>query len=75
MVKLGDLQTDEYLLLSVQRALLGEVTPPLRAVSVDLDTRVPEIRIRFIFQREPSLSERDAASCAATVLIASDPAP
>jgi hypothetical protein len=70
-----ELATDDYLRLSAQKALLGEVTPPMRAVSVDLDTAAPIIRVRFIFERPPSPSEQDSARSATGVLIAQYPAP
>ena len=61
---------DTRFLLNVQQALLSQVTPALRSVSgdIDLDRRV--IRLRFIFARQPSDSEQDAASIAAAQIIA-----
>jgi hypothetical protein len=63
-------EDDVRLRLSAQRALLTHVTPALRGVSADVDTERRSVRLRFIFAREPSDSERDAASCAATEVIA-----
>lgn len=63
------------ILLSAQRALLGHVTPQLRAVSVDADPNRQQLAIRFVFDGEPSESVREAASCAATEMIADYPDP
>src|SRR4051794_10242135 len=65
-----DVERDMELRLSVQRALLTHVTPPLRAVSADIDPGRRLIRLRFIFEATPSDSMREAASCAATEVIA-----
>lgn len=59
--------------LSAQRALLGHVTPQLRAVSVELDRECRRLTVRFVFDGEPSESVRDAASCAGTEMIADRP--
>lgn len=64
------LEGDSQLLLSVQRALLSQVTPELRSVSAELDPECRSVRLRFVFARQPSDSERDAASIAATLVIA-----
>jgi hypothetical protein len=61
--------------LSAQRALLGNVTPQLRAVSVDTDPESKRVSVRFVFDGEPSESVRDAASCAAAEMIADYPDP
>jgi hypothetical protein len=60
---------DIYLKLSAQRALLGAVTRQLRSVSVDLDAERSLIRLRFIFDGEPSEWEREIASIASTEII------
>ena len=59
--------------LSAQRALLGHVTPQLRAVSVDVDPERQRLAVRFVFDGEPSESVRDTASCAAAEMIADRP--
>jgi hypothetical protein len=65
---------DETLIrLSAQRALLTHVTPRLWAVSVDVDVAARRVSTRFIFDGEPSESERDTASCTATEIIADYP--
>lgn len=55
-------------LLSVSRALWDLVTPGLRAVTVA--AREPSIRIRFIFEDEPTDDDREDASLAETYVIA-----
>jgi hypothetical protein len=64
-----DLSSETYLCMSAQRALLDHITPPVRSVSVDIDASQKLISIRFVFERQPSDSELDAASCAATEII------
>lgn len=63
-------EDDIQLRLSAQRALLTHVTPDLRSVSADIYPERRAIQLRFIFARRPSDSERDAASIAATEVIA-----
>lgn len=41
------------LLLSLQRALLGEVHPTLRQVSIEADTASQTIRLRFEYDSSP----------------------
>jgi len=67
--------SDIYLRLSAQRALLGHVTPLMRSASVDLDPVQKIVVVRFVFAREPSESEQDAAGCAGTEMIADYPDP
>jgi hypothetical protein len=66
-------EDDVRLQLSLQRALLTHVTPELRAVSAESDRVRRVVSLRFIFARPPSDSERDAASCSATEVIADHP--
>ena len=61
---------DKNLRLSLQRALLSQVVSSLRSVSADIDPSRAVIHLRFVFVRQPSASERDAASGAATEVIA-----
>lgn len=63
-------EDDNRLLLSAQRALRTHVTSELRSVSADIDLERQSVHLRFVFARQPSVSERDAASCAATEVIA-----
>jgi hypothetical protein len=61
--------SDAHLKLSVQRALLGNVTTSLRSVSADLDGDGKQIYLRFIFERVPDPSDRDAVfECGAEVI-------
>jgi hypothetical protein len=68
-----ELDDDIAVRLSAQRALLGHVTPQLRAVSVELDNVCRRLTVRFVFAAEPSESGRDAASCAGAEMIADRP--
>jgi hypothetical protein len=70
-----ELSAVDGLRLTAQTALLTHVTPPLRSVSVDLDAEARVVFVRFIFDRAPSPSQRDAASTAATEIGAAYPAP
>ncbi len=60
-------------LLSIQRALLGEVTPAMRAVTVQFDEG--SVRILFYFDGDFSDVDREAASRVETEVMAdmSDP--
>src|SRR4051812_13740058 len=53
-----DIYTRRYLLWSLQRALLGEVTPELRGVTARIEGR--DVFSRFLFDVEitPEISER-----------------
>jgi hypothetical protein len=62
---------DVLLRLSAQRALLGAIPPPLRAVSAAIDSHV--IRWRAVFEREPTEDEAELLSVAATEVIADFP--
>lgn len=55
-----------YALLSVQSALLGEVTPELRAVVVDLDKEDDLLFLRFYYDGEVSEKQIDLWQCAMT---------
>ncbi|WP_435016231.1 hypothetical protein TA3x_003795 [Tundrisphaera sp. TA3] len=63
-------EDDTRLRIGAQLALLTHVTPELRSVSADIEPGRRLVQVRFIFAREPSHSERDAASCAAGEIIA-----
>lgn len=71
--ELMDLTEKTRLRLSAQRALLGHVTPRLRAVSLDFDVEGHRVWTRFIFDGEPSDWELDAAACAGAQIIADCP--
>lgn len=58
-------------LLSMQRALLCEVAPTLRAASIDWDDAT--IHLYFYYDGEVSDEDRDSAECVATEVIASYP--
>jgi hypothetical protein len=67
--------TPQALLLSLQRALLGEIHPQLRQASIEADEAVRSIRLRFEYDGIPSEAARERCSCAATEVIADFPAP
>ena len=51
------------ILLSVQRALLGMVTPSLRAVSATVDSIKNEVSYFFFYDGQITEEQRDLASC------------
>lgn len=59
-------------LLSIQRALLGRVTPNLRAVTID--TKNNEIILYFYYDKPPSEDEQEMSSLADTDFISDFPA-
>jgi hypothetical protein len=65
-----DVELSIRIRLNAQAALLTHVTPQMRAASVDADAERRLLLVRFVFDGEPSESVRDAASCAATEMIA-----
>lgn len=66
-------EADNRLRVRLQIASLTQVTPELRSVSADADPATRMIHLRFVFAREPSDSERDAASIAGTNVLAAYP--
>lgn len=56
----------DYLLLSTQTALLGHVSPLLRAVTVDFDEDEKLITLRFFYDSEVDDQLFELASCTAT---------
>ena len=56
----------EYVLLAMQRALLNEVTPELRAVAVDFDPQQLIFYTAFYYEGEPSEKMIDLWDCAIT---------
>ena len=63
------------LIMSLQRALLGEVHPQLRMASIQADPFSKVIRLRFEYDGEPSEEAQECASRAATEVIADFPEP
>lgn len=61
------------LLLSLQRALLGEVHAELRQASIEADTVAEIVRLRFEYDGHPSDEARESCSCAAVEVIADFP--
>jgi hypothetical protein len=60
----------EYALLAMQRALLGEVTPELRAVVIDLNKEEQIFYANFYYDEEASEQRIDLWDCAVTEVIA-----
>lgn len=71
---MSDLAQPPMLLLSLQRALLGEVPPSLRQASIEADLGQRIVRLRFEYA-EPNEEAKEGCSCAAAELIADFPAP
>ena len=69
MEKLNEIFSMANALLSVQRALLGAVTPELRAVVVDLDNENHVVYIRFYYHGEVAENLIDLWDCAVTEVI------
>ncbi len=65
--------TPQTLLLSLQRALLGEVHPQLRQASIHADGLGRVVHIRFEYDGHPSDIVRESCSSAATEVIADFP--
>ena len=63
------------LLLSLQRALLGEVVPQLRQASIETNAERHLVRVRFEFDVEPDEALRARYSVVGTEVIADFPAP
>ena len=68
-----------FLLLSLQRALLGGVHPQLRQASIEADTAAqhshPRLRLRFEYDGPPDEEAREAASISAAEVMADLPGP
>lgn len=58
-------------LLSLQRALLGEISPNIRGITCSWDTSI--ITIHCYFQAEISDDDRESMECVATEVIADFP--
>jgi hypothetical protein len=54
--------------LSIQRALLGEVSPQLRAVVFSIEAQ--SVNIRFYFDGEISEEDKESVSCIETEILA-----
>ena len=64
-----------FLLLSLQRALLGAVHPQLRQASIEADTTALHLCLRFEYDGPPDEEAREAASISAAEVMADLPAP
>ena len=72
---MSDIAARQMLLLSLQRALLGEVHPVLRQASIEADRVGQIIRLRLEYDGNPSDAARESCSSAAAEVIADFPAP
>jgi len=73
--RMSDISSTPMLLLSLQRALLGEVHPLLRQASIEADSILRIVRVRFEYDGEPTGIPQESCSIAATEVIADFPAP
>ena len=71
---MSELADRKMLLLSLQRALLGEVPASLRQASIEADPVLQIVRLRFEYA-ELDDEGQEGCSCAATEVIADFPAP
>lgn len=72
---MSDISSYSMLLLSLQRALLGEAHPELRQASIEADQTSQTVRLRFEYDGTPSDTAKESCSCAAAEVIADFPAP
>ncbi|WP_198414585.1 hypothetical protein [Chromobacterium phragmitis] len=72
---MGNTIGNQFLQLSLQRALLREVHPDIRQVSGELDSDKHIVRLRFEYDGQPSPLAKESYSCAATEIIADFPEP
>lgn len=63
------------LVLSLNRALWGEVHPELRQASIEADATAQVVRLRFEYDGEPTEEVRESCSCASAECIADFPEP
>ena len=72
---MNDISDRPSLLLSLQRALLNEVHPELRQVSIEANAISEVVRLRFEYDGVPTESARESCSCVSTEVISDFPAP
>ena len=72
---MSEISSTPMLLLSLQRALLGEIPPSLRQASIEADPALHIVRLRFEYDGEPTGKSQESCSNAATEVIADFPAP
>lgn len=72
---MSDIPDRATLLLSLQRALLGEVHAALRQASIEVDPICLVIRLRFEYDGVPSDDVQDSCSSVAAEVISDFPAP
>jgi hypothetical protein len=72
---MGTLPSRVDLIMSLQRALIGEVRAELRAASIQADPFRKLIKLRFEYDGEPSEEGQECGSRAATEVIADFPEP
>jgi len=59
-----------FLLLSLQRALLGEIHPQLRQASIETDPAAKVVHLRFEYDGPATGEPRNCCSCAAAEVLA-----
>lgn len=72
---MSDISSYSMLLLSLQRALLGEAHPELRQASIEADQTSQTVRLRFEYDGTPSDTVKESCSCVAAEVIADFLAP
>nr|WP_298123131.1 hypothetical protein [uncultured Pseudoxanthomonas sp.] len=72
---MSDISSIPMLLLSLQRALLGEVHPDLRQASIEADPTLRVVRLRFEYDGNPIGISQESCSNAAAEVIADFPGP
>jgi hypothetical protein len=72
---MGNISDRQSLLLSLQRALLGEVHVQLRQASIEADEPSKTIHLRYEFDGDPSDQAAESCSVASAEVIADFPVP
>jgi hypothetical protein len=72
---MNDIAGSQALLLSLQRALLGEVHPTLRQASAEADPIAKVVSLKFEYDGPAAGAARESCSSAAAEVIADFPAP
>ena len=72
---MSNILNSSTLLLSLQRALLGEVHSSLRQASIEADTSLQVIHLRFEYDGAPTNAALESSSCVAAEVIADFPSP
>lgn len=66
-------KNEAYAAISAQRALLGVITPNLRAVTIKIDSQQKVLKVCFFYDKDISETQFDIASTAITEISADFP--